>query len=302
MKRVIRNIIWGFIGILARLRLIGPVGIARLKYLEMMHRWPDFKQPRDINEKINWLKFNGDTSRWTELSDKYAVREYVAGKGLADTLVPLLGRWDAPKDIDWASLPDRFVMKPNNGSGDVLLCKDKSALDTTEACKYLRGLMEKPFGILSAEPHYALIKPCILAEEMLDPSTQPCGSSSMVDYKIWCFDGEPAYTMCCSNRTDNSLELSVYDLDWNYLPEATRITHHYKRPAEPIPRPSCYDKMLDVARKLSQGFPEVRTDLYEVDGKVFFGEMTFTSAGGFMNYYTDGFLRTLGDKVTLPTA
>ncbi|MBR4756737.1 MAG: glycosyltransferase, partial [Bacteroidales bacterium] len=99
-----------------------------------------------------------------------------------------------------------------------------------------------------------------------------------------------------------SLELSVYDLGWIYRPEATRTTIHYKRPSQPLPKPIHYEEMLEIARNLSQGFPEVRIDLYEVNGKVYFGEMTFTSAGGFMNYYTDEFLLELGNMVDLEKA
>ena len=105
--------------------------------------------------------------------------------------------------------------------------------------------------------------------------------------------------MCCSNRTPESLELSLYDLDWNNHPEFIRETSHYRKPHVPIPRPDSFDRMMTIASKLSAGFPESRVDLYEVEGKVFFGEMTFTSAGGFMNYYTPEFLRILGEMVEL---
>lgn len=300
MKKFLRNIIWGLIGFLTRIRAISPIGIAKLKHLEMLHRWPDFRHPKDVNEKINWLKFNTDTSSWVSLSDKFAVRKFVELKGLGEHLVKLYGNWDDATKIDWNSLPKQFIIKPNNGSGDVLICNDKSSLDTALSTKYLATLLNKRYGLLSAEPHYAMIKPSLIAEELLNTSSQPCGSTSMVDYKIWCFSGTPAYVMCCSNRTKDTLELSVYDLDWNYHPEFVKITSHYIKPRQPIPRPVCFDEMLSIASILSEGFPESRVDLYEVDGKVYFGEITFTSAGGFMNYYTDEFLRILGDKVQLP--
>jgi len=299
MRKVARTLVWGIIDILARLHLVSPLGIAKLKYFEMLHRWPDFDNPKDLNEKINWLKFNSDISSWASLSDKYAVREFVAKAGFQDILVPLLGKWDDAYGIRWEDLPERFVIKPNNGSGDVLLCKDKSALDIGHATHYLSKLLKKEYGYLSAEPHYSRIKPCLIAEELLNASTQPNSSNSLVDYKIWCFNGKPSYIMCCSNRTPESLELSLYDLDWNNHPEFIRETSHYRKPHVPIPRPDSFDRMMTIASKLSAGFPESRVDLYEVEGKVFFGEMTFTSAGGFMNYYTPEFLRILGEMVEL---
>ncbi len=300
MKKIIRSIIWGIIGFLARIRVVDPVGIAKLKYLEMLHKWPDFKRPRDLNEKINWLKFNSDTSLWVRLADKYAVREYVAGKGLGDHLVKLYGKWDEAAGIDWDSLPSRFIMKTNNGSGDVVICKDKSLLDIPSVSKRLSGLLEKDYGALTGEPHYGLIKPCIIAEELLDISTQPCGSSSLVDYKVWCFDGKPYYIWACYDRTPASVKVNIYDLDWNVHPEYTVVTSHYRDGHGLVPKPGCLQEILRIASILSEGFPEVRIDLYEVDGKVYFGEMTFTSVGGFMNCYSQEFLNLLGDLTVLP--
>ncbi len=299
MKKALRSIIWGIIGLLAKLRIVNQVGVAKLKYLEMMHKWPDFNHPRDINEKINWLKFHEDTSLWVICSDKYAVRGFLKSKGLEKYLVKLYGHWGDTSEIEWDSLPDKFIIKPTNGSGDVLICEDKSSLDIKSAEKHLSTLLKKRYGALSAEPHYTKIKPSLIAEELLDSSTQPCGSTSLIDYKIWCFNGKPEYIMCCSNRKAGSLELSVYDLEWTYHPEYIRTTQHYIRPQRPIPRPECLNEMLSVSSLLAEGFPEVRVDLYQVDGKVYFGEMTFTSAGGFMNYYTQDFLNVLGNMFAL---
>ena len=285
--------------LLAHWRVLTPKCVARLRYLYIMHKWPHFKHPRDLNEKINYLKFYGDTSRWAELTDKYAVRQYIESIGLGDILVKLYGKWDSVDDIDWNALPDRFVMKCNNGSGDVLICKDKQKLDIEETKRYFNKMLHRKFGVASGEPHYAKIKPCIIAEELLDSSTQPCGSTSIVDYKIWCFNGEPHSFLCCYNRKQYHANVGMYDLDWQYHPEYSVFTEHYKESSQTLPRPICLEMMLETSRKLSDGFPVVRVDLYEVDGHVYFGELTFTSQSGCMNYFSKQYLDETGKLIKL---
>lgn len=123
------EIIKFFIGILDNMRILTPIKTARLKFFYKLHRWPDFEHPKDVNEKINWMKFYGDTSKWSLFADKYRVRDYIKSQGLEDTLIPLIGKWDSVDEIEWGNLPNQFVMKCNNGSGDVVICKDKFSLD-----------------------------------------------------------------------------------------------------------------------------------------------------------------------------
>ena len=199
------------------------------------------------------------------------------------------------------ALPQQFVMKCNNGSGDVVVCKDKKDLDAHKTQEYFRTMMQRTYGTLTGENHYTNILPAIIAEELLDSSTQPNGSRSLVDYKIWSFDGHPAYIVCYSHRHDRYYcEIGVYDNEWHEHRECLRYTKHYQPERQPIPRPICLKEMLEVASKLSKGFPQVRVDLYEVKGKVYFGELTFTSSGGYMAHFTDQFLKELGDKCLLP--
>lgn len=284
---------------LAKTHLLGPEVVARLKYYQMLHRWPDLKHPKDLNEKINWLKFNGDTSMWPILADKFAVRKYVEEKGFGDTLVKSLGTWERAEDIDWDSLPDAFVLKLNNGSGDAVICADKSKLDIPATVAHFSKLMKVRCGFETSELHYTKITPLVIAEELLDSSTQPAGSRSMVDYKFWCFDGKPYSILTCSDRTENSLDLNVFDLDWKPRPDALVVTDHYKDGKGAIPKPASFQRMLEIASELSKGFPQMRVDLYDVDGKVYFGELTLTSAGGFMKYFSREFLREMGDQVKL---
>ena len=154
-----KAIILFLVNLLVKLRILTPIRVARLKFFYKLHRWPDVEHPRDINEKINWLKFYGDTSQWPMLADKYRVREYVKDCSFEDCLIPLIGKWDTVDEIDWESLPRQFVMKCNNGSGDVVVCRNKEKLNKDETLRYFRKQLSKQYGILTGETHYALIKP-----------------------------------------------------------------------------------------------------------------------------------------------
>ena len=299
---MIKNIILYIVSFLARSHILTPIRVARLKYLYKLHRWPDFEHPKDINEKINWIKFYGDTSLWPLLADKYRVREYVKNCDLEDCLVPLIGKWDTVDEIDWDSLPQQFVMKCNNGSGDVVVCTDKKILDKERTLQHFRKTLQSPYGILTGEEHYKSIKPCIIAEELLDGSTQPNESQSLVDYKIWTFDGKPEFIFCYSNRHHKYYcEIGVYDCDWNAHPEYLCYSSHYIPEHKLMPKPTCLNDMLNIASRLSKGHPQMRVDLYEVNGHIYIGELTLTSSGGYMSHFKQAFLDKMGELTVLPT-
>lgn len=295
MKKIILTIV----ELLCKLHLLTPIKVARLKYYYKFHKWPNFENPHDLNEKINWLKFYGDTSKWADLADKYKARDYVESLGLGDILVKLYGKWDKANMIDWDSLPNQFVLKVNNGCGDVLICKDRTKLEKEATVKLYNKLVTSKYGDVSGEPHYARITPCIIAEELLDITKQPIQSSSLIDYKVWCLNGKPFCIWCAWNRRGHSADSGIYDTDWNYHPEWSVFSRTFKEGDTRLPKPQNLNKMLDVASRLSTGFPILRVDLYEVDGKVYFGELTFTSLGGFMDYLTPEILQKMGEMVNL---
>lgn len=251
--------------------------------------------PKDLNEKINWLKFNRDTTLWTELSDKYRMKKYVEERGFGQYIPKLYGQWDRAEDVNWDSLPNQFVMKVNNGSGDVIICKDKSHFDCKAAKEQMKKLLKTKFGNKMAEPHYNRIRPCIFAEEYLDPQLQNEKSNCLTDYKIWVFNGKPAFIMACTDRTPEMLYLSLYDLEWHFLPQYLINTRHLTSRTTPIAKPKCLDMMLRIASELSFNEPQVRVDFYEVGGKPYLGELTFTAFAGFIDYYSQEFLDMLGD-------
>lgn len=264
-------------------------------YKTTLGKVTNFRNPKDLNEKIQWLMFFTDTSRWTSLADKYAVRQYVKDKVGEKYLIPLLGKWDCADDIDFESLPTKFVIKPNNGSYDTVICSDKNDIDLEKVRERMSYSLANKFGYENAEPHYLNIKPCIIAEELLE--TDDAGG--LIDYKIWCFNGIPHSLLLCVNRDKNThhADLLVYDLNWTKRPEI--LTPKFRNSNE-CPKPNNLDEMLIVASKLSDGFPQVRVDLYNIQGKIYFGEMTFSSNFGMMPYYTNEALLDMGRHIRMP--
>lgn len=277
-----------------------PEAMAKMRFRKYFGRSMNLENPQDINEKISWLALYSDIRDWTRLADKYAVRQFVEERGLSENLVQLYGMWTDANDIDWDKLPKTFMIKTNNGSGTVMLVKDKTTLNTSELTKLLNKWKNRDMGAETTEFHYKGIKPCIIAEEVLIPSEEDRKySSTIIDYKVWCFNGEPNYVWACSNRVGDSTEVALFDTKWNYLPELSIFNEHYREQKVLVPKPKYLSEMLRVAKTLAKGFPVVRVDLYYVNDKVYFGEMTFTSLGGTMNFYTSECLLEMGRRIDI---
>lgn len=259
----------------------------------------NWNSPVDLNEKINWLKFNSDTTKWSELADKYAVRKFIEEKGYKQYLVPLLGVWENANEIDFSTLPDSFVLKTNNGAGTVMVVEDKALIDQRTVRAQLNKWLKNKFGLKRAEPHYLRIKPLIIAESLLKDKSGI--SSSLVDYKIWCFDGKAFGTKVFYNRHRFEADIEWYDRDWNYRPEKLVFTKDKRDGGGKINKPKNYEQMISFAEDLSKGFPQVRVDLYNIDGQIYFGEMTFTASGGYMNSYKKEVLLEMGKLTKIPT-
>lgn len=287
--------------ILQILGIICPKLLTKILYYRATGHMLNLKEPSDLNEKIHWLKLYGDTSKWTELSDKYRVRQYIESKGLKDILVKLYGKWDNVADICWERLPQKFVMKVNNGCGDVLICKDKDELNIPLVEKKFNKLLNKKFGLSTAQLHYRNISSAVIAEELLEYN-HPCAisTSSIIDYKFLCFGGKPMFVLVGTNRCSSSIELSLYDLQWNDLSNNLVYNQHFVKAQQKIPRPTKLNEMIEISRILSEGFPQVRVDLYNINDRVYFGELTFTAAGGFISYFTEDFLKQCGSYIKLP--
>lgn len=272
-----------------------PTLLVKIRYFVRFHRRLNLKKPKTLNEKILYLSLKTDTSAWTRLADKYTVREYVKNRGLEDSLTKMYAHWISEKDVSFEELPEQFVIKSVQGSGDVIIVRDKSKMNKEDVLKQIQVMLHESFGALEGGKHYLRIKPSVIVEEMLPT----INGSSLTDYKIWCFNGVPEYIMTCSSRTSDSVCLGLYDRDWHYHPEYMVFSKSYREEKTLIPQPDNLDKMLSYASILSEGFPVVRVDLYNIEGVIYFGEMTFTSLGGLMDYYSDDFQRLAGDIIDI---
>lgn len=271
--------------------------ISDLFYLSMGEEI-DWKNPKDLNQWIHWLYFNSDTSKWPLLADKYAVRQMVEQSGFKNNLVPLYAEWDDIESFNIANLPDSFVLKMNNGCGDVMIVQDKGKIDTVEIKNNFRPYFRSKYGESTIEDHYTKIQPRLIAEKLLDKNAQSIKSSSMIDYKFWCFNGKPAVCFVVKDRTKTNFVADLYQADesWERIERNNLVyDNHHLRYSNPIPKPELLKTMLEIASKLSKGHPQMRVDLYEADGNVYFGELTMTSQAGKMNYFTNACLRELGD-------
>lgn len=276
-----------------------PVLLMRIRYFARFKKMLHLKHPKTLNEKILFLSLKTDTTLWTRCADKYAVREYVKEKGLEETLVPLLGVWKDVSEIDFASLPNEFVLKTTHGSGDIVVVNNKADLDIPDVIATFKRHLSKPYGALEGGLHYMRIVPRMIAEELLHNDSQTSKiSSSIIDYKMWCFNGQCWYIWVCANRRNQSTEVMTYDRNWNAHPEYSIFNHGYKR-GELLSKPKNFEKMIEVAERLAEPFPCIRVDLYNIAGEIYFGELTFTSYGGLQDFYTEEFQLLAGSKIDL---
>ena len=268
-------------------------------YSATFHRNIDFQNPKNLIEKIYWLQLYSDTSLWTKCADKYLMREYVKSKGCEEYLPKLYSKWDFAKDIDITELPSKFILKTNNGCAQCYIVKDKEKVNVSLIRKTFKKWMSIPYGFSGAQLHYTRIKPCIIAEELLEQGEELDSLSplSLVDFKVWCFNGKPESIWVAYNRKPGNVSMSLYDINWNPLPDklvsTNSDTYH---PEVHIPKPKCLEKMIDIAKTLSADFLEVRIDFYVIRNKPIVGEMTFSSGFG---YFTEEYYNYLGGLIDL---
>lgn len=292
-----------FSPVIASARWMGihhPETLIRIRYFARFHKFLNLKNPKTLNEKIQFLSFRTDTSMWTPLSDKHAVRQFIKERGLEDCLIPQYAHYESVDEIDLSKLPDQFVMKTTHGSGDVLIVKDKSTLNVEEVKDYFAEMLKHRYGELEGGQHYMRIKPGLVVESLIvnDPESAKY-STSIIDYKFWCFNGTPYYCWVCCNRDKSGTDVMTYDRDWKAHPEWSVFDGEYRH-GNIIPKPKYYERMLEICEILSKDFPCVSVDLYNVGGKIYFGEMTFTRLGGLINFFTNEWLLKAGSQVKLP--
>lgn len=256
----------------------------KLIYRLIFRRKLNLKEPRTYTEKLNWCKLHWRSSLAVTCTDKITVRDYVAGKIGSEYLIEQYGCFDSFDAIDFNSLPERFILKPSNGSGDVFVCRDKSSLDLKKAQKTLEKNKKRHFSSKTKEWVYYNLPDRIVAERLLEPSQ----GAAVRDYKFFCFQGEPQFFLVGTDR-DSDLRFSYFDMDFKPLP--VRCGHDCKTGIE---KPEHFQEMVEIARELSVDFPHVRVDLYEEEGRVYFGELTFFHYGGIVRFEPDEWDYTFG--------
>lgn len=264
------------------LAVISPTLFTKLYYKRRFGKTLDLKNPKSLNEKELWLKLNTYYKHplITECVDKYLVRNYVTRAGCGEILNELLGVWNHADEIDFDILPDSFVLKCNHGCGYNLIVPDKTKLDISDARRTLDGWLREDFWKGAAETQYKFITKKIIAEKFLKNKSKP--EAAIEDYKFFCVNGTCDIVMVCTERETKHPKFYYFDRALNYHPEMYYVPGINELPPEPqISFPENLDKMFDYAEKLCKPFPFVRVDLYNVDGKIIFGELTFLSSAGF---------------------
>lgn len=273
-------------------KLISDRNYVERKYSKIFGEELNFAHPQNFNEKLNWLKLYDRRPEYTVLADKLLVRRHVADRIGDNYLVPVIGSWRSPNEIDFEKLPEQFVLKCTHDSASVCVCKDKEKFDKVVACRKLANSLKKNYYWYSREWVYKYASPQIIAEEYLEDES----GKELKDYKIFCFNGEPKLIQVDFGRFTKH-ERNMYTPQWDIMD----MTYNYPRNINYIvKKPDKLEEMLFLARKLSEGIPFVRTDFYSVYDKIFFGEMTFYPEAGFGKFYPEEWNNTLGSWIELP--
>lgn len=264
-----------------------PKLITALWYMSQKGRIPHFSHPRNIDEQLmanNLRAMNNEQERAIRIqcADKYAVREYVRNKGFNHILNNCFGVYRSVDEIDFDDLPDQFVLKLTNGCGQNFICRDKRQLDIASLKKTLHCWIDQaPFiGLKTGEWHYSQIEPRIIAEEYLSFLDD---GNSLIDYKFHCFNGNVLGVLVCYDRDPQThlANYDWYDLEWNLTDGEPEELHKNQRI---IPKPASFNEMIKIVKALSSNIEYVRIDLYDINGKPLFGEMTFTEGGNILVY------------------
>lgn len=272
--------------------LISDKQFVSLFYRAYHHRPLNLTNPQTFNEKLQWLKLYDRKEEYTQLTDKYLVRQYVKEKIGEQYLVPLLAVWDRPEDINFSKLPNQFVLKCNHDSHSVVICRDKETLDKKAAIKKLLKAFNTQYFWKGREHNYKNIQRKIIAEKYITDQN----SDELTDYKYFCFNGIPYFVQVDSNRFTNHTR-NFYDIDWNFI----NVEYGCKNnPFKIDPKPKAHEKILQLASILAAGIPHVRVDFYVLENHIYFGELTFHHGGGGMMVSPQEYDQLWGSYLVLP--
>ena len=274
-------------------RLIPDRIYLQIVYFKHFRRFINFNNPKTFNEKIQWLKLNYRNEEYTKLVDKYRVKQYITKLIGEEYVIPTLGVWNNVDDIDFKSLPEKFVLKCNNDSGGIVICKNKKDFDEAKAKSFLKERLKNNGYWYGREWPYKNVKPCIIAEKYMEDSI----SKDIKDYKFFCFNGSMEFFDIDIDRFIEH-RANYYDRNGNFLPFGKTYcpTDYTKK----IEMPKNLDKMIELAETISHNTVLSRIDFYEIDGQVYFGEITFYPGSGFSPFTDEKWDYKLGDMIDLP--
>ncbi len=256
----------------------------------------DLETPRFFDEKLQWLKLYDRRPEYVRMVDKVRVREYIAALFGEEYLIPSLGVWEDPDEINFDSLPERFVLKCNHNSGlGMCICRDRSRLNISAVRQELRRGLAQDYYLTNREWPYRDVERKILGEQyMVDPET-----AELRDYKFFCFDGKADSVMVCTGRARGDVKFFFFDLDFRFHPYDKR-TVGMRQEDIGIRKPVNFDEMVAMAERLSRGIPFARIDLYSIAGRTYFGEITFFPCSGFDSDLTEEAELHYGELLQLP--
>jgi len=273
---------------------IGDENYLKIAYRISMGKKLPLYNPQTYNEKLQWLKIYDRRPEYTMMVDKYEVKEYVAKIIGEEHIIPTLGIWNRFEEIDFDSLPDQFVLKCTHDSGGLVICKDKSKLDKKKTKNLLNGCLKNNYYWGQREWPYKDVKPRILAEKFMVEES----GNELKDYKWFCFDGVPKALFIATDRNTPGEEtkFDFFDMDFNHLP----FTNGHPNATIEIKKPQGFEEMKKLAEKLSVGIPHVRVDFYDINGYIYFGELTFSHWSGMTPFVPEKWDYTFGSWIKLP--
>lgn len=259
----------------------------KISYKCAFNKKLNLDNPQTFNEKLQWLKLYDRNPKYTKMVDKYEVKEYVSNIIGKQYIIPTLGVWDKFENIDFEKLPNQFVLKCTHDSGGIVICKDKNKFNYKDAERKINECLKRNYYYAGREWPYKNVKPRIIAEKYMEQKSK----EELKDYKIMCFSGRAKCSFVCSDRySKEGLKVTFFDLNWNKLP----FERHYPSSSEKIDKPSNYNLMIKLSEELAQDIPFIRVDWYEIDGKLYFGELTFYPGSGFEEFTPKEWDTTLG--------
>ena len=263
------------------MRIIPDRAYIQMYYFAHFKKFCNLKNPKTYNEKLNWLKLHDKNPIYTRIVDKFEAKEYVKDIIGDQYIIPTLGVWDNFDDIDFDELPQQFVLKCTHDSEGLVIVKDKDKLDKEMAKNKIESALKQNFFYIGREWPYKNVKPRIIAEKYMEDHID----GELRDYKFFCFD-----------RASDNVKFDYFDLNFNHLD----IKQKYPHAEQPLRKPVTFEKMIELSKVLSKGFPHVRVDFYEVDGQLYFGELTFYHFSGFMPFEPNKWDKIFGDWIKLP--